>query len=201
MSIYAPQPHQRHTGLLYRDEQGVFRVVHLAFHFDLRDEEIAGAATCARASLSHSNQEIVAAFASQVVRGDPQIKYGVTSDGQCFDSVGNYIEGPIGTGLTCATFVTAIFRALQLPILAEESWPTRSEDKEWFEGIVKFMEEKREEYGIDQAHIDALKQDPVASRIRPEEVAAGALHADWPNAFQDIEALAQEVLEELGVAA
>jgi hypothetical protein len=200
VSIYNPQEDQLHTGLLYRDAQSEFRFLHLAFHFDLRDEVAHGDGTCAKVSIHPTNQIIAAVYAGQLVQSDPKIPYGLTYDGQCLDANAKYISGPVGHGLTCATFVVAIFNALQLPMLVEESWPSRAEDKAWFDRIVIQMEANLELYGIDPAHVDALKRDPVARRIRPEEVAAAATHADWPVRHQDIELTVDAVLADLEMA-
>lgn len=195
ISVYAPTPGGRHTGLIYRDDDGNLHVLHLAFHHDLRDDPMPAGGTCSRVSLAPLSQEIMAAYASRVRRTNPKIPYAVTTEGECFDRDGNYLEGPVGTGLTCATFVTALFSAMRFPMIADETWPKRADDAAWLASIIAIMEQHQNQYGIDQAHIDALKADPVACRIRPEEVAAAAAQPQWPVAFPQIEKLAEEVLQ------
>lgn len=198
ISIYRPTPEQNHTGLFYRNDENFFRVLHLAFHFDLRDEEAKDDARCTPLSLDPTNQEIVAVFAGRVRDAEPRIPYGITQEGDCFDRDGNYIRGPLGSGLTCATFITSMFKALSLPMIDETSWVARAEDQAWRDKIVKVMEDLREHYDIDQNHIERVRSDPVACRIRPEEVAAAGTFAGWPARLEDIEELAKEIADSLG---
>ena len=194
----------QHTGFLYRRDDGSVRVLHLAFHHELRDDEVLEWEARVRAwfgadlrwaelGLPEDSKIVFAAHLSQILLGNPQIPYGLDAGGTIFTADGKFVRGPVGKGLTCATFIAAVLAGYGHPVVMG-NWPSRPEDKEWAEQIISMLEGR-----ANQEHIDAIKADIGASRYRPGEVVGAAVRPlpDWPVSFSDAVALAEEILQEL----
>ncbi|WP_283966822.1 hypothetical protein [Tritonibacter sp. AK171] len=187
---------QNHCGVLYRLDSGEIRMLHLAFHYDLRDEKLKPDYLCAPAGLEFENQLVVAAYASAIANSKPSIPYGFDANGMIFDDEsGELLEAPAGKGLTCATFVLALFRTLGFEPLDEETWPTRDEDKQWQDQIMQAMMDA----GASQNHIDAVINNGQSRRFRPEEVVGTSVtsYEEWAIGFDRAKVIAQEVLDDI----
>jgi uncharacterized membrane protein len=79
-------------------------------------------------------------------------------------------------------------------LLDMTSWQSRDGDAEWRSKIVGWLERTD---GVDKGHIDALREDANAMRIRPEDVIAAGTSSPWPVNFGDANVIAQQVLAEL----
>lgn len=91
---------QRHCGVIYRPDAEVVRFLHLAFHFDLRDEALNGTYWWAPSGLDPENQLVLAALANVIAEGHPSIPYGFDMDGLIFDkATGALLPAPPGEGL------------------------------------------------------------------------------------------------------
>lgn len=187
---------QRHCGIIYRRTPQDLRFLHLAFHFDLRDDAFDRTYWWAPSGLDPVNQRILAAFASLILMGDPAIPYGFDSDGIVFDrTTGELYPPPVGKGLTCATFVLAVFRTYGFEPLLDTSWEARPDDAQWQQKILSWMEESN----AATEHLDAIRAAGEALRYRPEEVVGCAVQAieEWSIDYQRALALAAEVLADL----
>jgi len=188
-------PDRNHLGFLYKSEADEVRLGHLAFHHQLEFEEpnepykwldVLG--------INETNKYVIAAFFANLEREHPNnVAYGFGVDGDCFDEEGNFIEPPLGQGLTCATFVTAAFRHQGFPLVQLEAWPVRpEEDAAWRNWIIGMLERKG---FVDQAK--ALQARAPGVRVRPQEVAAAATLNNLPATFDDVEKVAAQIIAEL----
>lgn len=187
---------QNHCGLAYRRGVDEIRILHLAFHVDLRDEQLNAPYRRVSFGLDAANQLVVAGFAIAMSRAEPGIPYGFNDDGIVFDpKTGELLEAPAGRGLTCATFVTALLRHLGYELIDRATWPERETDTNWRAGMIDLIRQ----YGGDDDHVDALLSSPFAVRIRPEEVAgaSGVEFGDWPVDYDSAYELAEEIVAEL----
>lgn len=134
------QQSQHHIGLIYRTEptQPV-HFLHLAWHCLLRHESPpTHGFVWVESSLDPVNQTLLAAYCRLIVEchESGQIPYGIAYEGDYFDpATGAWLRGSVGEGLTCATFVMALYEALGLPLVAQETWPHRDSDVQWQETI------------------------------------------------------------------
>jgi hypothetical protein len=81
----------------------------------------------------------------------------------------------------------AIFEAAGAPLINGQTWPERSEDEQWQQRVVSFLERREVDYG----HIALLQQQIPALRYRPIEV-SGASAADVsPVVFSEARRLAE----------
>lgn len=198
LGIKETQPDQRHCGIIYRPDENGPRFLHLAFHFDLRDEALNGTYWWAASGLDADNQFVLAALAMVIASGRPNIPYGFDSEGVVFDrKTGELSDVFPGRGLTCATFVLAVFHTYGFEPLELRSWVARPEDEEWQTVILDYMEQ----HGASQEHMDAIRTNEPNKRYRPEEVVAATAQesVDWSIAYADARALADQVLAEMSV--
>ncbi len=183
-----------HLGFLYRSEANGVRLGHLAFHHELTFEaptavykwlDVAG--------IGETNKYVIAAFFANLEQEAPDVAYGFGVDGELFDAEGRVVEPPIGQGLTCATFVTEAFRHQGFPLVQVDTWPDRGEqDAKWREWIISIMRKK----GYPE-QAEALEDRSGGVRVKPQEVAAAASLAALPATFDDVEALAAQIMAEL----
>lgn len=135
-----------------------------------------------------------------------------------FDSDGSFQLGDGVHGLTCATFVLAVFEHAGLPLVDVSSWPQRSEDQKFRELIVEALQrdlaklrQKLEIYTLEgvaervsstrarvehlEHHIEVLRSAPVSARFRPEEVAAASSLDDCPAPFGRVTERARQLAQ------
>jgi hypothetical protein len=122
------------------------------------------------------------------------IPYGFSYEGSAFNPDGSFVPPPIGQGLTCSTFVVKVVSSAGFNLLDMTSWQGSDGDDEWRAKIVGWLEKCE---NVDKGHIDALREDNNAMRIRPEHVIAAGISDPWPVGFDDANEIAQQVLAEL----
>lgn len=197
-------PDQRHIGILYRTSQNEVRLCHLAFHFDLRDQQIDSAGLVqhgyvwTESGLDSVNASYLAAFCSTIhPRNEHSIPYGFTFNGECFDQNGRYIDPP-GRGLTCATFVIGVFHSQSYKFIRLEDWLPDEENIAWQQSMINIMREN----DADDAHVDAVSKDLGAARYLPEEVGGSVERpeSDWAIGRADAQTFAAELLALLRAA-
>lgn len=118
--------------------------------------------------------------------------YGLHFGGASFDATGRLQLGPNGRGLTCATLILAVMRFARIPVVAEETWPIRTEEDRKFIDFVRRW--------ASQEHVAALERevDEGARRIWPEEVVGACSLEPLPADFKRARSAADRVLELLG---
>ena len=115
--------------------------------------------------------------------------YGLHFDGASFDASGRLELGPNSRGLTCATLILAVMRFARIRVVAEETWPTRTdEDLKFIEFVRPWAKEE---------HVAALERDvdEGAKRIWPDEVVGACSLAALPADFDRARNAADRVLE------
>ncbi|THK37377.1 hypothetical protein EHS39_14220 [Ensifer sp. MPMI2T] len=190
---------QNHVGFLYLTDTGP-RMLHLAWHYHLQDDDPYDDPwkeyLWANFSLEdEENRSALAAVVATVwTNHTGNIPYGFSFEGSAFNADGSFVPPPIGQGLTCATFIVKVLSAAGFNLLDMTSWQGRDGDAEWRAKIIGWLEKTD---GVDQGHINALREDINAMRIRPEDLVAAGISSPWPVSFGDASAIAEEVLAEL----
>ena len=186
-------PRQRHVGLIYRLDDSIPRLCHLAWHFKLEDEPLPTDYCWGTSGLDPVNKTVMAAYVALLQQNANEVPYGIDFYSDIyFDDNGRYIAQPIGRGLTCATFILAVFARNGFNLVESDGWPERPDDVEWQQQIISALTRC-----ASPEHIDAIKQNVGAKRFRPEEVAAGVISETIPLEFSAAHALAQEILQDL----
>lgn len=181
--IGEPEPNQRHIGIWHCAGDGNANVLHLAWHCLL----------CNHATPSYFSLWIelafeperlrqLAAFCRRVWRKNNAtgIPYAFSAPrGAMRSFTGEILLGPTRFGLTCASFVLAVFEAAGLDLIQYNTWAlNRPGDQEWQQQIIEKLRPRAE-----QSHIDKIQSEIGAVRYRPEEVAAGAALSPPPADF------------------
>lgn len=185
-----------HCGLLYRWGDEV-RLLHLAFHHLLCDQPPDLSylwAVVPEDELDVYNARAFAAWAKVVGEAGASIPYGFNMDGLVLDEQGQLLPSPVGRGLTCATFVLALFRCFQIKApAAVETWPTREEDAVWKSSIIALLKARN----ADPEHIQALESETLQARFRPDEVIGSVSSSGWSFNYEQARELADAILVEL----
>jgi len=184
-----------HIGLLYRSaKKKAHRALHLAWHRRLTDQSISETVNdknlrlCSFIEMAENFDPIeltlLAAHCSTLARrGREDLAYGFRYAG-AFDQTGKFTPAPRASGLTCSTFVVAIFDWAAVALIDHQTWLRRDNDEVYWRQLVGLLKES----GAEPAHIRAVHQEINSVRFRPEEVAASCACQDRPVKFNVAEA-------------
>ncbi len=188
---------QRHIGLLHQDTDGRVLLLELQWHHRLASDEADGQSLWVQPAVPPKRLAQVSDVCRLIWRANQKrgIPYGFSAPTECFDAAtGRYLIGPTQLGLTCATFVLAVFHRAGLPLVDYDSWPAdRPGDREWQENVVRLLEKT----AASADHITAVRADAGAVRFRPEDVAGAATVSPLPAHFESAAERAQQILEAL----
>ena len=121
-----------------------------------------------------------------------KIPYGFQLPSECLNSQGEWNLGRVGKGLTCATFVLAVFQAQRLDIAQLDDWQPRASDLAWKRKVIEALRARAPEQA---SYLEA--NDLECVRYRPEEVAGAAASGKYPAGFQDAADLGNRILDVL----
>jgi len=164
---------QRHTGLYYKlSPTEPTQLCHLAWHFRLTNE-VANDANYIwiESDLNETVKKQIVAYIDNILEAgtNTPIPYSFNDFNGSFDpNTGAFIKTAAGEGLTCATFILAIFQTMQRPLVQEATWNNRPQDIQWQARMVNLLTQ----HGAHPTHVTALQTSIGAIRFRPEEVAA-----------------------------
>ena len=189
--------HQNHIGILYSDEDaGEVKLGHLAWHLELRTSQPKDCYLWVDPPIPDRRARQVAARCRQILRAnDKGIPYAFSPPNDCFDDeTGNFLLGATRKGLTCATFVLAVFDTAGIQLAKYDSWPQqRPGDAEWHQFIIEQLQKN----SASAEHMASIQAEGRAIRYRPEEVAGCAASVLLPCEFAIAESLSQEILSRL----
>ena len=100
------------------------------------------------------------------------------------------LHGP--SGLTCATFVLAIFDLADVQLADLTTWKDRDGDDAWKDRVIAHLTARRT-----AEELEAIKRDKAHVRVRPEDTAGSATVVPLPAAFDDAVQRGVEIMSEL----
>lgn len=178
-----PDRGHMHSGLLYVDPEGSPYFLHLAFHHDLvkeappnQDEYLWDDCAWLASPGMKSNAELIADFIETCAL-NTAIDYGFAPPDDVFDADGKYDALDPTKGLTCATFIAAVFKSAGFPTVKLETWPSRPEDEAWRVSVLRLLRRLRPE------RAKQLEGVGVDYRLKPSEVAASSVSHRAPLCF------------------
>jgi hypothetical protein len=187
---------QKHVAMIYRAENSKLMLIHLGWHHRLHHQPWNGAYHWLEfRGLDRELQETFADWAVLVADASPgtPIPYSIIfRPGRNFDVKGRFINSTDGSGLTCATFLLALFSDYDLPLVDASSWPvSRTGDLTWIRKILRMLRSQINRNLLPSWDwVEQAKRRHKLRRFRPEEVfAAAALFTGTPLNFSDIEPL------------
>lgn len=178
-----PERGHMHVGLLYVDPDGAPHLLHLAFHHDLRKEPLPSQDEylwddCAwlASPKMRANAELIADFIETCAQ-NTDIDYGFSPPDDAFDADGKYDALNPSKGLTCATFIAAIFKSAGFPTVKLETWPSRPDDEAWRQSVLRLLRR------YEPKRAAQLSGSEVAYRLKPSELAAASASSRAPLCF------------------
>lgn len=172
-----------HAAIAYYSMSPVpaMRLLHLAWHRDLRDEEFAehgGEYSWVSLGLEHAEEVALAAYCRLVSRNEERenITYALRYDDTVtFDPITGEVILPSGaTGMSCSTFVAHLLRSFGIQLLDMSSWRMdRPGDRERQQQLVAWLSSH---YDADyRAQAVRITPQIGCARVRPEDVVGACL--------------------------
>lgn len=93
-----------------------------------------------------------------------------------------------GLGLTCSTFVLAVFESVRVPLVDFNGWQRRDDDDRRHAKLLDDMRNGVLKHNIPPAppeHVAAVEAQLPCIRVRPEEVAGAGMIEELPGAFEE----------------
>lgn len=211
---------QRHIGLLYRDDDASngITMLHLAWHhavqFGPPQPECLWVSVAVEPELAPAFQQLCRVVASKYGWKKRSIAYALRYENGTFDPASGEFLTESGHGLTCATFVLAMFASYGVPLICGAEWIAGrdaagvAEDRAWQDMVVvelrSRLEKMRRWRGVAareieemEAHIAAVKGEIPCARFRPEEVAAAGTVTKLPASFAHAEPVGRGIVNRL----
>ncbi len=199
VAICAVNNIQHHVGILHKlGDNSSVELLHLAWHRDLRNGPPSEKYHWVAPQIPSPRLRQVAARCRQIFRANPDsIPYAFSPSNDCFDeTTGQFLLGPTRCGLTCATFVVAVFRSTGVDVLKPETWPVGlPEDLAWQDFVLHALENCNTP--ASQEHIDSVRNERGGIRIRPEHVAAAVTISPQPAEYASTEILSKQIVDRL----
>ena len=197
-----------HAGVVYFDK-AQYHFLNLEFHFRLTNPSFNAFNTgWVEPPINSDDAGLVAALCKRVWETKPKLPYHLRWDqGSTFSSAtGKFI--PIGDckGLTCATFVLAIYNGVGVKLINEQNWQSRDGDQDWQNYILSIFEtweqKKRKDGDAEFAdelveHIKNVKTELGSLRYRPEDVTGACVGNNLPATFEDATVAGSRIREVL----
>lgn len=201
LAIQVPEPDstQFHAATLYLSE-GRLMIGDVQSHLQSRRAEVRDSNRIfwVAPDLSQEDQRILAAKADAWLEvNEGKIPYSVADPGGVVFKDDVWVGNEPGQGLTCATFIVALFDELGIPFLDTGGWESRDGDSIWAEGILAMISES-----MTHEHVEAQRERLGETiRVRPSDIAASGIlisqKMDRALRFGEVAPLAQEIEIEL----
>lgn len=177
---------QFHCGLAFHLQKG-FHAIHLAWHHCLKYTSDTSEFTYwIKPNIHRIKQLVLSTKCSRInaTKDTYKVPYALLYDGGAiFDDEGLFQLGGSMHGLTCATFVLAVFKSCGIDLVDLENWPIRDEDAKWHQSIIDTLKQYAK---VSEAHLTNLQGEVGCARFRPEEVAMSSTFANMPEVFGEI---------------
>lgn len=177
-------PNQLHCGIVYK-YQNKFNAIHLAWHNVLKNDDDTTKFPnylYIKSAIPISRQNSIAAMCRLILKrkNEKQIPYGLLYSGGKFTKDGILNLDSKESGLTCATFVLAVYDTCQIKLIDFNNWQPRVSDKEWHNYIIDCLIQTKDIFNISELHIENVTNEIGCARFRPEEVAISSALNDFP---------------------
>src|SRR5579884_2353244 len=185
---------QVHAALFYRGIDGALRALHFCWDHAWSDELAPDCYYWVTPAVRSSVARSLAALCRLVADQRPldQVPFAFRYDNRVvFDPATGQLLGPRGEGLTCASFVLAMFASINIRLVEVASWSSRRCDAWWQARILRLA------HGT---HAERLRAQWGSIRFRPEEVVAAANQTSRPVRFATAVEDGREVLYRLGMS-
>jgi hypothetical protein len=195
---------EQHVGVLYRNNDNKIKLLHLAFHKLLREDDFSDQFLWVDISLDKANKMHFATICQLIINSNQNgIPYGLGVDDSKFGNQGQFTPAGEFAGLTCATFIMQLFHSQGFYIVDIEKWKKRKSDKKWQIQIMQRVEKYIKDKGLTKPYTsDFINYQKRlirngSARYKPEEVTAAAALENPPHDFHSIRPHANQILNQL----
>jgi hypothetical protein len=184
VSVSDPATEQLHAATLYRFD-GRLMIGDVQNHFAScrREARPSERVYWVAPELAPEDQRILAAkVEAWLDENHGRIPYSVAHPGGVIFKNDVWVGNEPGQGLTCATFVVALFDELGIPFIDVDTWEERTGDVEWARGILQMLKPL-----MSPEHVAAQENRLGETiRVRPSDVAAAGLlmHQEMESALR-----------------
>ena len=189
----------RHAGIVAFDRRRQsYRFIHLAWEDDLKDAPFhPSRGFLVNPDIEIERGQVIAAYCRKVHdRNRGRLPYSFSQPAGIFDKrTGNFLRRRTRLGLTCSSFVLAIFDACGVPLVSFISWPRNvksdiDRQKEYIQAL--------KDQGVDSDTIAERSKEIGNPRVAPGEAAALAALSPYPNTFSQLYSKGGAILRSLG---
>jgi hypothetical protein len=191
--------HAMHVGLLYAHSSGTVRFAHLAFHHDLRNDPaptrqdyLWSVCMWLADPAMKETAKFMANYIEAIMTHAEEVDYGMNPSGVGFDASGQFYSLDPRRGLTCATFISAVFQSAGFPIVSLTTWPLRASDATWQDHVLKMLSSN----GLED-RAKEIAEEEFAFRLTPAEAAAAASAVSVPLSYEAAVQLSEPLLRQL----
>ncbi len=174
-----------HIGVLYRTGEGKpANILHLAWHHQLKSDEPSLGYPCwVRPRIADERALAIAAYCRRIWKqaARQQVPYGFSAPNAFFDQSGALLLGPAKVGLTCASFVLAVFDGAGSPLARLEEWPGASAEDT--ERQRELLDQLLQTENVSADHLSAAEAEIGNVRFRPLEVAGAGTAKVLPASY------------------
>jgi hypothetical protein len=124
-----------------------------------------------------------------------RLPYALVYDGSTRFRVatGQVLIGTACIGLTCSTFVLAIFASIGVELLRLKPWPERDGDEAFREMVLDMLRKDEESGKAQPGYAEKVAQEKEFHRYRPEDVVAAGVLAPPAQPFARIRDPSEEI--------
>lgn len=179
---------QRHVGLVFKNGLNQTKFLHLRWHSDLCCEPMPTRYIWMESPLDPITKIHMATYCQTIFEQNSLdgIPYSIFFDDEPFTETGKYNREKKSSGLTCSTFIMAVFQRQGLDIIDLDRWKHKQDDKVWQKQIIQLLRSTKH---TEQAKLLAKrfrKYKKTIARFRPEAVAAAAALPNPPYVAEKI---------------
>ena len=185
---------QSHSGILYLNPEGEAKLLHLENNRTLTKESPNSDFVWLHVNLPDIVKNLICLHCDIISENSQgKILYDIDPTGITFDIDGVFTQKVPHTGLTCGTFILAVFRDVGIELINQNHWPIRENDIKWQKMIVNLFSRYLEPNSNEL--INKKIDDKLILRFRPEEVVSSATLKNMPNTFSSIKEPSENLLK------
>jgi hypothetical protein len=161
-----------HVGIIHKSDSSNHKFLHLAWHLQLENDDL-NVPYRVFVNIPEARARQVAAYCRLVWERNAHdgIPYAFSAPNDAFDpESASFLLSSTRVGLTCASFVLAVFHAVGLRLADYSTWLPRESDTAWQTEVISYMVKS----GADPRHIESVTKEVGSIRFRPAEVVAAA---------------------------
>ena len=177
IAICRTRANRYHAGILYKD-QGQCHLLHVPGDMTIQRVTPENRYIWISPTIHPSRIPLIAAYCRLIWNENEKngVPYAFSDPRDSFDIVtGKFLGGENKVGLTCASFVLAVFYSTGFQLIDFDSWQKRDDDKEAFIELADYIELNKDIYKLDDEFIKKMRSEVENFRYRPEEVAGAGM--------------------------